>query len=531
MTDHGFAGRVRVEFGDFQTPPDLASSLCLLLRDLGCRPASIIEPTCGTGAFVRASLEAFAEVAHVEAADINTAHLEWLTSSLASISAGERVSVQVADFFQHNWRQIVAKLPEPVLIIGNPPWVTNSGLGVLGSGNLPEKSNLDGLRGIEALTGKSNFDISEWMLRQNIEWLRGTTGMLAVLCKTAVARKVLQWAWRQRAPIGSASLYRIDAKKHFAVSVDACFLVVQTGVPNLEATCLDYPSLQASAPSTRFGFRDDQLLADVDAYNRLRHLRARGLAGWRSGVKHDCSKVFEFGRDSGSLRNGLGEMVELEEAVVFPLLKSSDLANRRSPTRWLLVPQRQVTDDPSRLSTSAPNAWRYLNSHAALLEQRSSSIYRGRPPFSIFGIGPYSFAPWKVAISGLYKRLSFTRVAPHEGKPVLFDDTCYFFPCETEEEVDTLMRLLESRPALELLSSLIFWDAKRPITAAVLNSLDLSKLSQMLGETSLSARILMHRQLVERTADQQQFLLRESAAGYHGKAAATVGAARGPTTR
>jgi hypothetical protein len=528
MTDHGFTqARTRVEFGDFQTPPDLARALCVRLRDLGFRPASVVEPTCGTGAFVHAALETFPEVLRVEAADANPHHLACLRSSLSGISDPERVNVCEEDFFRRDWGSAIADLPEPVLILGNPPWVTNSGLGALGSENLPQKRNSDGLRGIEALTGKSNFDISEWMLRRSLEWLRDENGAVAVLCKTAVARKVLLWAWRQHSRVGSASIYRIDAKRYFQVAVDACFLVLRTGACEPETTCDDYPSLAAVEPSARFGFRDDELLADVDTYDRLRALRARGLGGWRSGIKHDCSKVFELRREGRFFRNGLDEVVELEEETVFPLLKSSDLANHRAPTRWVVVPQKHVGEDPVRLSVIAPNTWKYLESHRPLLQERGSSIYRGRPPFSIFGVGPYSFSPWKIAISGLYKRLHFSRVAPYESKPVLFDDTCYFFPCETEDEASTLQRFLDAEPAREFLSSLIFWDSKRPITASVLNSLDFQSLAKLLGDSSDSARSLMHRQLVERTTEQQQLLLRESGPSY----AVHARRARRPTSR
>ncbi len=69
------------------------------------------------------------------------------------------------------------------------------------------KLNVDNLRGIDALTGKSNFDISEWMLRKNIEWLNGKNGLLAILCKTTVARKVLLYAWQNELRIEAASVY------------------------------------------------------------------------------------------------------------------------------------------------------------------------------------------------------------------------------------------------------------------------------------------------------------------------------------
>ena len=57
-------------------------------------------------------------------------------------------------------------------------------------------------------------------------------------------------------------------------------------------------------------------------------------------------------------------------------------------------------------------AWGYLLAHADLLDARSSSIYRKRPRFSVFGVGPYTFAPWKVGISGFYKTLDFRAIGP-----------------------------------------------------------------------------------------------------------------------
>jgi hypothetical protein len=53
---------------------------------------------------------------------------------------------------------------EQVLIVGNPPWVTNAELSSLNSQNLPEKSNIKALQGMDAITGRSNFDIGEFVL-------------------------------------------------------------------------------------------------------------------------------------------------------------------------------------------------------------------------------------------------------------------------------------------------------------------------------------------------------------------------------
>jgi hypothetical protein len=43
----------------------------------------------------------------------------------------------------------------------------------------------------------------------------------------------------------------------------------------------------------------------------------------------------------------------------------------------------------------------------------------------LFGVGPYTLAPFKVAVSGFYKRPCFTLLCPDEhGRPPIVDDTC-----------------------------------------------------------------------------------------------------------
>jgi len=505
----------KIEFGDFQTPQGLARDVCSAIQRTGFVPASVIEPTCGRGTFLVAALEAFPRTSRFLGMDQDATYVEEATRATNSIRNDRHVEVLVGDFFDTDWPDVVRRLPTPVLVPGNPPWVTNATLGSLGSANLPTKANEDKLRGIDALTGRSNFDISEWMLRKNFQWLADTPGMLAVLCKTAVARKVLSYAWSQDLAVASAEVRRIDAQLHFGASVDACLLLVrfQPGMNTKE--CSDYSSLQAVNPDAVFGLRDDGLVADVRLYDRRQDLLGRGLSGWRSGIKHDCSAVFELVRKGGKYENGLGKNVDVEDEVLFPLLKSSDLARRRDPRKWLLVPQKSMSASPEDLQHSAPKAWQYLLANAELLAQRGSSIYRNRPRFSIFGVGDYSFSPWKVAIAGLYKRLAFVKVTCFQDRPVVFDDTCYFFPCQSEEECDVLHDLVQSEPAREFWSALVFWDAKRPITAQILNTLDLAALARTLAVESTAARVLAERQVVRYTeGSHQQLLFREDNEDY-----------------
>ena len=182
----------------------------------------------------------------------------------------------------------------------------------------------------------------------------------------------------------------------------------------------------------------------------------------------------------------MDEVIELEDDYVYPMLKSSEITNGQSkePTRWMLVTQKAVGDETSVIRVVAPRTWRYLQKQGDLLDRRASSIYRNRPRFSVFGVGDYTFAPWKVAISGFYKKLQFATIGPHAGKPVVLDDTSYFVACQSEQEAQFIAGLLNSQPAREFFSAFVFWDTKRPITIDVLRRLDLAALAGELGSGS-----------------------------------------------
>jgi len=468
------------EFGDFQTPAPLALTATEILYRLGIRPRSIIEPTCGRGAFVFAAAATFPEAESIIGFEINRDHLR--SAEAAADDAGCRVRLEQGDFFKLDWRNVVTKADGPWLIIGNPPWVTSANLGAIESDNLPEKSNFHGRNGIEAITGKSNFDISEWMLLRYLDWLEGSTGAIAVLCKRTVARKILLHIWKKKRnynSLRSARIYKIDALDHFGAAVDACFFVVEIA-PNANTLACDvFDALDAKEPSHTFGFLDGHIIRDVKAFKRQRDLLGpERWYVWRSGIKHDCSKVMELTPIPGGYRNGLGEDVDLEDTFLFPMLKSSDIGNGRIHCRSLmLVTQQFVGEDTGGIKNQAPKTWKYLKRHAALLNKRGSVIYKNKPAFSIFGVGPYSFAPWKIAISGFYKKLHFVKVGPVNGRPVVFDDTINFVPCWSEQEANLLEELLHTDAAAEFFHSMIHWDEKRPITVEILKRLSIRKLA------------------------------------------------------
>jgi hypothetical protein len=467
------------EFGDFQTPQRLAESVIGLIDQLfGC-PKIVIEPTAGLGAFLQASVDRWQDRASYEGYEINPEYCNQAQARLA----GTGTKILQRDFFREDWAANLARFPQSrLLVVGNPPWVTNSTLGQLGSSNLPLKSNFQGLRGFEARSGKSNFDIAEWILMRLIEVLP-TDGVLAMLCKTMTARRVLSHFWKSGAKSGETQLFRIDAKAHFGAAIDACLLVT-TGRPSAVKSATVYASMDLQSASSRIGFVDGNLVSDMDRYEAHQHLDGGCTTyAWRSGIKHDAADVMEFSCDGLRLINGFGEEVDIEDEYVFPLLKSSDVGNGRCKSRKaVLVTQRHTGCDTAEIANRAPKTWAYLHRHASALDARRSSIYRNRPKFAVFGVGSYSFAPWKVACSGMYKTLSFLVVPPYGQRPVLLDDTCYSISFQLQQEAELIHSLLSSDAAKMFLSSLIFTDSKRPITLDVLKRLSFVELARESGQ-------------------------------------------------
>lgn len=460
------------EFGDFQTNQPLADRVVRLVSGLVRKPATIVEPTCGAGSFIRASLAAFPD-AVVHGLEVQDEYVRTLEKTF---QFQRKFVLHNDNYFDFDWDGLFDRMAKPVWVIGNPPWVTNTLLMKLDSTNLPKKSPQANLKGFEAQTGKSNFDISESMIRDWFRWCASCNGTLAVICKTSVARKVLQWWWRQDQTAPAARIHQIDALAEFGASVSACVLVCSFDDDSAARVCRIYDSLDSIEPSSTFGLIDGYLVSDEADYRNGRMHLGKARPQWRSGIKHDAGSVLEFVSHGSALRNKLGEDVELESDFLFPLMKGSDLG-RSTPTglrRTMLVPQSFIGEDTAKIRNLAPKTWAYLKRHHERFAARKSVIYAKSGQFSIFGIGEYTFHPWKIAIGALYKKLDFRLVGPVGGKPVVFDDTVYFIGFQTESEARKTLEKLQSDPIQDFLRSMIFWDDMRPVKTEILNRVDLS---------------------------------------------------------
>lgn len=458
------------EFGDFQTPLGLASQ-CLKVLALP-KDARIFEPTCGSGSFLQAAAR-IAPSSERFGIEINPRYAA-LASRWARVTTANVFQLALPDAAK--WTS-----NGPLFVVGNPPWVTSAELKRMDSSNLPPKENFKKVKGLSALLGSSNFDVCEYIILKALREFSHEQFVLGVLCKTQVARNVIDYAAGIGLPISNAALYRIDALKWFNAGVDACwFTVTVNPLANPDYTVAMHKDVFDPDASFegRFGIVNSRLVSDVDKYIPVSSADGRAPYEWRSGLKHDASNVFELvAAPQPTTKSGV--TLDLEPNYVFPLLKSTDIfrGRLRKLRKWVIVPQKEFGADTTHLRVLAPNLWRYLESNAKVLDGRKSSIYRNRPRFSVFGLGDYTFAPYKVAISGLHKRPIFRLVAPINNLPVVLDDTCYLLPFQDATEAAVVAAVLNSSECVALIESLVFWDSKRPITKKLLSRLDLNHLA------------------------------------------------------
>jgi hypothetical protein len=461
-------GRSLDTTGDFQTPRDLASAVWRSLD--GPEVDVLVEPTVGLGVFLSTVPATHSHLPWL-VYDLNPSYVAY-TEELA-LTSGLTAEARCKSIFDVGHAELQADIEgKRVLAIGNPPWVTNSAQGGAATTNLPRKLNRFGLRGFDAMTGKANFDIAEAALLATIEALASASEVrLAFLIKRSVAIKMAKDILGTPG-IVSAKFSRIDAMKWFGVAVEAGLFDVTVRPASRETTHrLRLAPALGKPVATEAGLVDGMFVSDVALYMQSRTVEAAAGGGfaWRQGIKHDLAKVLELKRTPDGLINGFGESVEIELDVLCPLFKSSDLAAGRPASRFLPLYQHDLTGPLDNLSERWPALAIYLDRYRDLFAARGSGIYKGKPDFMLFGVGEYSRAPFKVAVSGFYKEPHFSVLTPGDGgQPPLVDDTCYMLPFEHLDDAERIADYLNSEAVRGFLSSIADATAKRPFTKGIL---------------------------------------------------------------
>ena len=154
----------------------------------------------------------------------------------------------------------------------------------------------------------------------------------------------------------------------------------------------------------------------------------------------------------------------LEPDLLYPLLRGRDVRRwRAEPSALILIthePGMRLRAIPEKdLQTRYPRTYGYLKRFEPVLRQRAAfKRYFTRPerggrvtetgPFySMFDVGDYTFAPWKVVWREVAHTLDASVALPHDGKPTVPDHTLILVECSGEEEANYLCAAVNSSPA------------------------------------------------------------------------------------
>lgn len=460
------------EFGDYQTPLYFADNICKFINNkVISSPDYIIEPNCGIGNFLKSAGKYFPN-SIMYGIEINPSYANRALKVLP-----ENSKIFVSDFFEFNFEKLLNKIPKDksILIIGNPPWINNSTLSTIGGKNIPHKSNIKNLSGFDAMTGSSNFDICESIILKIVKLFCKRDVTLCFICKTIVARNIIKEMLRNCISFNNAKMLNFDSKKIFNISANACvFLVKLNANKRSENFCGTYNLQDPTKEISRFGIYNGKFYSILD--EKLQVFDGKSCFVWRQGIKHDCSKIMELNGGNFNYVNGLNEKVDIEDTFVYPLIKSSDLKKyiMTESRKFVIVTQKGIGEDTRTIENLANKTWNYLQSHITYFNSRKSSIYKNSPPFSMFGIGKYSFSKYKVGISGFYKKPMFSLI--FSSKPVMLDDTCYFIGFEKYDTAYVAMLILNSNIVQDFLKGIVFIDSKRPYTKKILERIDFNKI-------------------------------------------------------
>jgi len=321
-------------------------------------------------------------------------------------------------------------IPPCDLYLGNPPFVNFT--------DLPEdyrekirplwQQNLELPRGFSLLLGHSRADIAQLIFQYTLNTYLTPRGQFGVILPDTLLRgDSAQAGFQQCSGFAPRIIEEIDQNDAFyGTSRPSFFMIGEKGrKAEFPIPCISPEGIRQQL----WNRRGKWVLGDGAQWpdSWLGNYQAR------QGINTlGANKIFFF-----------KEKPDLEEELLFPLLKSSDVRMWESrPEAWVLLPYKEgKLFSEEDLQMHFPRSWKYLNQHKETLSQRKSRFAR-KHWYALFGIGPYTFAPYRVTWRALGAR-SMAAAVVQRGIP---NQAMHgYIPLQSEKEAHYLAGLLNSR--------------------------------------------------------------------------------------
>lgn len=143
----------------------------------------------------------------------------------------------------------------------------------------------------------------------------------------------------------------------------------------------------------------------------------------------------------------------LEPDILYLLLRGRDVQRwKAEPSAYILMVQDPKTRrgiPEQELKARYPYTWQYLKRFESILRERKSRgisdmLAKGAPFYTMFAVGDYTFAHWKVVWREVSHLLNTAVVPSIDGKPTIPDHTIILTHCTSEAEAHFICGVLNS---------------------------------------------------------------------------------------
>ena len=495
---------VRLALGEYYTPRGIAE-LAVDSIDCDLGDSRVLDPGCGAGIFLAAAIDAKRSVLDTTPAEtvdrivgsvvgidlnpvaVKTAKLAYLlaVADLLTETERDRLSVPVflTDALGLTRDDEIRFRGEPAdttfdALVGNPPWIPWERLPSTIKDAWRREYVTDlGLKphdGVEARLGHSNDDVSvpyaftcihrylreggeaAFVLKRGL--VRGPAGTvlrrLRVGDRRLRLRRVHDFAALDPFPDAGAgaALYAFTADGEPEMPVPTTVWRANDGGTVSFASAAALRDSAATVETELVPLDDEDWTTAWVRADLAREAQGACAHEIRHGLKDDAAAVFGLDRD---------DLAAVETARVFPYLRSRHVRKFGLTGHDLrLVPaDRAGEDNEAELRERYPGTYDYLATHRETLLDRSSAWLDRGPFYTQFGLGPYTWAPYKVVWCRLGFKPDFavasTRSDADLGeKTVVPGDHYMFVATDDRREAHFLCALLNSAPYQRTLRTL-----------------------------------------------------------------------------
>ncbi|MCS7265247.1 MAG: DUF559 domain-containing protein [Armatimonadetes bacterium] len=152
----------------------------------------------------------------------------------------------------------------------------------------------------------------------------------------------------------------------------------------------------------------------------------------------------------------------IEPDLLYPLLRGRDVKRwYAEPSAWIIMvqdPEKRRGIDEKDLQNCYPRTYGYLKRFEKVLRERAAfkryftrkdkngRIVETGPFYSMFDVGDYTFAQWKVVWQYIASDFTVSVVRPLDDKPVVPNEKLMLVACKSIEEAHYLCAILNSSP-------------------------------------------------------------------------------------